>query len=105
MMTVEQAVVAAVERDVAANRAWGRRTWIARCEPWMDTTRSDRVVFSYWWAEDDEPTVDFAPFYDGDADDLLPEGFVDFGVYINGGKDSFTVVEPPPAGNVPDVPV
>lgn len=105
MLTIEQAVVAAVERYVAAERAWGRRIWIARRSPWRDTSNPARVVFSYGLAIDDRETVDFAPYYSGGADDLVPEGFTDFGIFFAGSKDAFTISEPPPDGYERELPL
>jgi hypothetical protein len=102
MLTIEQAVMAAVERYVAAERAWGRRVWIARCEPWKDTSDPQRAVFHYVLAIDDMEAVEFAPYYSGSADDLVPEGFDDFCMYFAGGKDTFTITAPPPDGHEPE---
>lgn len=103
MLSVEQAVVAAVERHVAAERAWGARIWIARREPWMTASDPQRVVFHYGLAVDDEETVEFAPYYSGSADDLVPEGFSGFGLFLAGGKDAFTITQPPPEGHEPEL--
>ena len=105
MLTIERAVVAAVERYAAAERAWGRQIWITRREPWKDTSDPQRVVFSYWLAIDDQETVEFAPYYNGSADDLVPEGFAAFGMFFAGGKDTFTIPKPPPDGRERELPV
>jgi len=86
MITVDEAVEAYFLRAVATLTEHGQRVWWKRC-PWFDDA-SNGHSFAYWMAvNDDEHEVWFEPVYHGNGlDDLVPEGFDDFTLFIDGGK-------------------
>ncbi|WP_159011791.1 hypothetical protein [Streptomyces sp. NRRL F-5123] len=98
-----EAVEAFVAREVAALRALGCQVWVSRCA-WTDAYDGSRAVFRYWLALDDEQGEWFEPYYNGPADDQLPVGYDDFGLFYQGGKS-----EPPSVhmsnhvGHLPEV--
>lgn len=87
MVTVAEAAEALARLEVAAQRATGHRVWVHRSQE-EDVRRDRRPSFSYLLAADDEE-YEFALRYDGQPEDLVPEGFEDFTVFIGGGKDDY----------------
>lgn len=85
VVSVAEAVEAFVAREAAALRALGCQVWVSRC-PWGDSHDGARARFTYWMALDDEQGEWFEPFHDGPADDRLPVGYGDFGLFYAGGK-------------------
>lgn len=83
LVTVSTAAEAFVQREVAYLRAWGHAVWVRRCLQ-MDSTQDGKVSFGYFLALDDQPGCAFEPDYRGSIEDLVPEGFDDFRLYIGG---------------------
>ncbi|HEV2635964.1 MAG TPA: hypothetical protein VGX23_12495 [Actinocrinis sp.] len=90
-ITVEQAAHEFLLSSVAALEEYGQRVWWKRCA-WQDG-HDNGHSFSYWLTvNDDEHETWFAPVYHGDLGDQLPEGFDEFTLFIEGGKNSIDVL-------------
>ena len=83
LVTISAAAEAFVRREVACMRTWGHTVWVRRC-PQMDSGRDGRVSFGYWLAVDDQLGCAFEPAHRGSVEDLVPEGFEDFTLYVGG---------------------
>jgi hypothetical protein len=76
--------------------------WLRRC-PHMDSSAYGKLSFGYWLAVDDRLGCAFEPSYSGNIEDLVPEGFDDFELFIGGDDvvDFPSDAGEPPAGAAP----
>jgi hypothetical protein len=85
---IVQTVAQAVERIKAQEAVWaerrGQRLWL-RSLPMEYPSEIDNT-FSYLIALDEQPSCMFGLRYRGRLDDLVPDDFTDFTVYVDGGK-------------------
>jgi hypothetical protein len=82
--TVTEAADALVQREAAALRAIGYRVWLHR-DPEEDFRQEGRHSFAYLLAADDYE-YRLGLRYDGQPEDLVPAGFEDFTLFVDGGK-------------------
>ncbi|QMU71421.1 hypothetical protein [Streptacidiphilus sp. P02-A3a] len=88
---------------VAEAEQHGRRVWWAAYEPRPVPTAE--AVYAWFMAlDDDDWEFEFALRYNGDADDLVPEGCDDFTVFVAGGKGSVSDLYPSGDPAEPDEP-
>jgi hypothetical protein len=84
MVTVAGAAEAFVQREVAALRALGYRVWLHH-DPEDEVHQEGRPSFGYLLAADDHE-YRLELMYDGQLEDLVPEGFEDYTLFVGGGK-------------------
>ena len=85
MITVAEAAQAYLLAAVAEIERHGRRVWWAAYEP--RPVENAQPVYAWFMALDgDVAQFDFGLRYHGKADDLVPEGFGDFTLFIGGSK-------------------
>lgn len=87
MMTVAEAAEAFVQSEVAALLAMGYQVWLHHA-PEEEDRLDRRPSFGYLLAADDyEYRIGLR--YEGQLEDLVPEGFEDFTLFVGGGKAEY----------------
>lgn len=85
MITVAEAAQAYLLAAVAEVEQHGRQVWWAAPEP-RPVASVDPVYSWFMTLDGDAAEFDFELSYQGNADDLVPEGFADFTLFIGGSK-------------------